>query len=165
MDTWYIDETFNKDGTTTFCAVLFDSRKSKIVKSKLRKIVKKRVPIHSNEFRSKLLSEIKLFDIKRTGNKKLLEEIINEIKPWIMKVEYRTIKYQKFTREREPYIRGYSEFIKTLGTKQKIIIDKCDDVKFSDDIVDKTNNMNVSWANSKEVFGIQLADIMLFEKT
>ena len=165
MDTWYIDETFNKDGTTTFCAVLFDSKKSQIVKAKLKKIIKNRFAGVPKKLRVRLLSELKLSDLRFVEDTRILKEIIELIECQIIDVKYKTIKYQKANKEKSQYVAEYSKFIKSLGTEWKIVIDRCDSIKFSDQIVDETGNKNVSWGNSKESIGIQLADIMLYKKT
>ena len=165
MDTWYIDETFNKDGTTTFCAVLFDSSKAKLIKSKINKVIKKRINNPSNKMRQLLLSEAKLSYLKRLNNNKLTNDLITLIHLTAINVIYKTIKCQKANHERKLYIQLYSDFVKTLGDDYPIVIDRCDTNLFSDAIVNATGMNNVSWINSSTHIGIQMADILLAEKT
>ena len=144
MKTWYIDETFNKDGTTTFCAVLFDSNKAKLLHAKINKIIKKRIGDPSNKTRQLLLSELKLSVLKRYGKEKLMNDITSLVELAVEDTVYKTIPVQKSKEEKKQYISLYSKFIISFGGENPIIIDRCDSVKFSNEIINAANMVNVS---------------------
>ena len=102
--------------------------------------------------------------VKRTGNKRLLSELIKIIDLTKIDVKYKTIDSNKRKSKKDRYTTLYANFIKTLGVDHPIIIDRCDTVKFSNAIINKTKMNNVSWNSSNVHIGIQMADMLLFKK-
>ena len=144
--------------------MLFDSNKAKLVHAKINKIIKKRISDPSNSTRQSLLSELKLSILKRYDNKRLSNDLISIIELAVEETAYKTIPVQKSKQERKKYTSLYSEFIISLGTETPIIIDRCDSIKFSNEIINATKMANVSWNDSNSHIGIQLADMLLVKK-